>query len=44
LVEAILAPKSNKKENVSDVIGSVQQFALVVQPLAQDIQALAGSF
>lgn len=44
LVKAILAPKNSKKENVSDVISSVKQFASEVQPLAQDIQALAGSF
>jgi hypothetical protein len=44
LVKAILAPKTNKKENLGDVISSVKQFASEVQPLAQDIQALAGSF
>jgi phage-related protein len=44
LVKAILAPKTSKKETLSDVISSVKQFASEVQPLAQDIQALAGSF
>ena len=44
LVSAIESPKQDKKQSISNVIASIKQFSTEVQPLAQDLGSLAGSF
>lgn len=43
LIKAIQAPKSEKKEKMSDLFQSVQQFAKEVSPLATDLQTMGSS-